>query len=151
MLQLRQRGQGQKGTAESVRVTILKDGILDHSTSQATDYPCKPPQSQQEPLDQFTYTLNRAVACPILYTNTPAICQPVYTAPIPPLPGSEVLGPAASRVFRNMGTIYTTDQIARVAQTNAGSYRTAQIKANIVSAAQTRYAQVIIPRANNLC
>uniref|UniRef100_A0A6C0E515 Uncharacterized protein n=1 Tax=viral metagenome TaxID=1070528 RepID=A0A6C0E515_9ZZZZ len=50
-----------------------------------------------------------------------------------------------------MGTIYTTDQIARVAQTNAGSYRTAQIKANIVSASQTRYAQVIIPRVNNLC
>lgn len=152
MLRLRQRGQGQKGTAESVRITNFKDGILDHSTKPSYVSPCKPiPQPQKEPLDQFTYTLNRAVSCPILYTNSPTICQPVYTAPIPPLPGTEVLGPAAPRVFRNMGTIYTTDQIARVAQTNAGSYRTAQIKANIVSASQTRYAQVIIPRVNNLC
>jgi hypothetical protein len=152
MLRLRQRGQGQKGTAESVRVTILKDGILDHSTSPRPPSPCRQTSyPQKETIDQLTRTLNKIVACPILYTNTPAICQPVYTTPIPPLPDTEVLGPAAPRVFRNMGTIYTTDQIARVAQTNAGSYRTAQIKANIVSASQTRYAQVIIPRVNNLC
>jgi hypothetical protein len=160
MLQLRQRGQGQKGTAESVRVTIFKDGILDNSTNPRSPSPCKPiSHPPKKPLDQSTYTLKRAVECSILYTNkhailytnTPALCQPVYTTPIPLLQDAEVLGPAASSVFRNMGSIYTTDQIAHVAHKNAGSYRTAQVKANIVSAAQTRYAQVIIPRANNLC
>ena len=153
MLQLRQRGQGQKGTAESVRVTVLNDCILEHAAAtnpiRATVCPPPPTIPNKEMLDQFTHALNTAVACPILYTNTPgAGCQPVYTAPIPPLPGTEIQGPAASQVYRNMATIYSTDQIARVAKTDAGSFRTAQIKAGIISASQTRYAQVIIPRIN---
>jgi hypothetical protein len=47
-----------------------------------------------------------------------------------------------------MSSIYSTDQIARVATTRAGSFRTTQIQAGIVAASQTRYAQVIIPRIN---
>jgi len=153
MLQLRQRGQGRKGTAESVRVTVLNDCILEHAaaTNPIRVPVCPPPPTipDKETPDQFTRTLNTAVACPILYTNTPgAGCQPVYTAPIPPLPGTDVQGPAAAQVYRHMATIYSTDQIARVATTPAGSFRTAQIKAGIVAASQTRYAQVIIPRIN---
>jgi len=153
MLQLRKRGQGQKGTLESVRVAALNKCILDHAadTNPIRISVCPPPPTvSDEPTpDQLTYSLNKIVACPILFTNPPSSgCQPVYTEPIPPYPGSEVLGPAATQVYRKMSSIYSTDQIARVATIPTASFRTTQIQAGIVAASQTRYAQVIIPRIN---
>ena len=153
MLQLRLRGQARKGTPESSRVLALNECILERAaaTNPIRISVCPPPPTipDETTPDQFTHSLNKIVACPILFTNPSSSgCQPVYTEPIPPYPGGEVQGPAASQVYRKMSSIYSTDQISRVATTRGGSFRTAQIQAGIVAASQTRYAQVIIPRIN---
>jgi hypothetical protein len=159
MLQLRNRGRGQRGTLESVRIHELAKHLLeaDQSQNPVRIVACQPLAGFAEEVtqDQLTYTLSKVVDCPILYTNTVSSnCDPVYTTPIPPLTGPGVeppQGPAVTRVYRNMSRIYSTDQIARPAITPAGSARTAQIKASIAAASQTRYVQVDIPVVNRRC
>ena len=170
LLTLRQRrirGAGDRGQAESTRTRLLQDCIQEanQATTTINTSGCNCPvidspvvQDGTTP-NQLTYILDRAVSCPILY-NTPVSnygCQPSYAEPIPPPTASLIIGldpgtgpeppqgPAVANVYRKFPRIGGIDQISKPLVGRAGSDRTAQIRAGIVSQNQTRYVQTVLP------
>ena len=145
------------GEAESTRTRLLRECIERveiAETAAALPSPsvcaCTPPVPLQTTPNERSFILDRAVACPLTFTNPNASvgCQPVYTTPIPPLtgPGTEPpQGPAVYSVSRKMPRIRGIEEICKPLGNRAASGRTASLRANIISATQTRYVQTVIP------
>ena len=143
------------GEAESTRIRLLRECIVRSSLKHdAKIYPgCECPTVAQPKVqegttqDQLSYVIDKAIACPIVYSNPNSYpgCQPTYTVPIPPLNLHDVQGPAAQKVYRKFEKIRGIDQICRPLVTQAASTRTARIRANIIAASNTRYVQTVIP------
>jgi hypothetical protein len=168
LLTLRQRrirGAGDRGQAESTRTRLLQECIqevnvanqaLGAINTSGCNCPVLASPLVQLPTapDQLSHTLDIAVACPILY-NTPVTsygCQPTYAAPIPPPTILDVgtvpeppQGPAVANVYRKFTRISGIDQISKPRVGRAGSDRTAQIRAGIISGSLTRYVQTVLP------
>jgi hypothetical protein len=148
------------GEAESTRIRILQKNINDAFVAQvAANQPVKAAcpvysapilQTGTTP-DQTSYTLNKAIVCPLTYENppNPYACQPVYTSQSPsePPPGAEPLqGPAIPIVRRKFSRIGGIDTICRVPLDRSSSGRTARLRTGIESSSQFRYVQTVIPR-----
>jgi hypothetical protein len=146
------------GEAESTRIRLLRECIvrssLDHTPKRYLNCDCptieQPKNQEGTTPDQLSYVLDKAIKCPIRYTNPNSYpgCQPTYTVPIPYLtePGTEPpQGPAVQKVFRKFEKIRGIDQICRPLTTQASSARTSRIRANILAQSDTRYVQTVIP------
>jgi hypothetical protein len=148
------------GEAESTRTRLLAECIIQANAvniasriaTNNCNCPVIPQPKNQLPtsLSEHNYTLNKAVACPVLY-NTPFAtfgCQPVYTAPIPYLdePGTEPpQGPAVTNVYRQFPRIGGIEQISKPLVGRSCNDRTARLKAGILAASDTRYVQSVLP------
>ena len=160
LLQRKRRGVANRGQAESIRVRRLQECIV-ASNTEPTSFPsnciCIQAPIIQQPTtpNQLTHILDVAVACPILYVTPFATsgCQPVYTDPIPPLPGpyggpgepEAPQGPAVMNVYRKFPRIGGIDQISKPLVGRSASDRTRRLQASIVSQSQTRYVQTVLP------
>ena len=148
------------GEAESTRTRLLAECIIqanaENIASRIATNDCNCPVIPQPPIQlptsrsELSYTLDKAVACPILYFTPFATsgCQPVYTAPIPYLiePGTEPpQGPAVQSVYRSFPRIGGIEQISKPLVGRSCNDRTARLKAGILSASNTRYIQSVIP------
>jgi hypothetical protein len=146
------------GGAESTRIRLLAACVVrayqaDLPLSEPTCCPVLPQPAQQLPTTQTesNYVLQKAIKCPVLY-NTPVVtgyaCLPVYTPTIPYLsePGTEPpQGPAVPNVFRSFPRIAGIEQICKPLVGRSSSDRTARLKAGLLSAADTRYVQSVLP------
>jgi hypothetical protein len=147
-------------SAESTRIRLLRQGIVQSNIDANSVYDPTPArdciilaqptiQVSTTP-NQLSFTLDKAIACPILYKaqNTFNGCQPVFTTPIPPMTGPGVeppQGPSVTDVYRRFERIRGIEQISKPVVGRAGSDHTAALRTSIESASITRYSQTVIP------
>jgi hypothetical protein len=150
-------------SSESTRIRLLRECIIQaniqeraaiHNAEQPPGCNCvvlTPPTIQPPTApNQLSYTLEKAIACPILFKaqETANGCQPVYTTPIPPMMGPGVeppQGPGVDAVYRQFQRINSIDQISKPLVGRSSNDRTAALRASIEAASQTRYSQTVIP------
>jgi len=147
------------GEAESTRMRLLAACVVRVNEQNiarrlsVTQCPVISAPAVQRPtsLSEHNYTLQKAVKCPVNYTTpitTGYACQPVYTPTIPYLtePGTEPpQGPAVASVFRGFPRIAGIEQISKPLVGRSCNDRTARLKAGLLSSANTRYAQSVLP------
>jgi len=164
MLRLKLRGRANRGEAESTRTRlrqecIIQENIKREAAAAEPQQPCicasAPDVQHPTTPNQLSHILDVAVACPILYYTPYAtpVCQPLYTEPVPPLPGpyggpdepEAPQGPAVLSVYRKFPRIGGIEQISKPLVGRSSNDRTARLRAGIVSLSQTRYVQTVIP------
>jgi len=159
------------GEAESTRVRLLAKCINQTNISQiAATQPAPPvcitiatpPQQQPTTPTALAHLLSRVScssdsngsnginrSCTMYYNPFAGYgCQPIYSPSQPYLEESGTeppQGPAVSTVYRCFGRIRGIEEICKPLVGRSSSDRTARLKAGLVSASLTRYAQVVLP------
>jgi hypothetical protein len=151
---------GLGANAESTRIRLLREAVVasniaDISRRKPAEIICpdiSDTVTEKTTMNQHTYILQKAILCPIMYSQADALCgsntQPVYTPQIPYLPTATEgpQGPGVPVVERQFDRISGIDVICKPIPKRASSSRTAQIRVGLETAASTtRYGQTVLP------